>query len=571
MCTTGFTLTYTLRELELQSALGNHTALDIPSIPRICSNNFKQYGGNVKAFWTGGDSSHYMKYMQKHKHIHILHTYTPLNLAKVVNFLHRKVVMGDTGKGVYLVYGGKKYTFNSYDKFLEMGYSDRGTRHVGDHILNQIPDGGDVASIEQDVRAEQAGKLPAPVQFANPTPTTSSISVPQVSVPTTLTKAIQSINAQNTTTCFSDDYDGTRDDYLQDRHKSILGDMPVLVHPLCTNTFQLGNTLGYYLNDIACADIAGAHFIAVTKKFNIILPDTLYTYPNTANMLAFFQHLPDLITHSTPNPPDQAKKIMKDTCHCLQFCWENSEAPWIQRIPLVRRTLLPAVTAYLSASNAEHLGTLLSNETDRVYIPADMQTAHKVSYEQNPTYKLTPALSKLHLPLQPNVTIQYRCGDNIGFGKTKYGLLPFSVYNRIPHNAYKHIYIIADSPQRNSAHVYSYRCETILDHLVAYLVKRHPNSVVALKRGGDVFLDYARIMNSNMVFCSASTFCLWPALSNEVGQVHFPLTPLIAKAATNVTAPKFKENFHWVGEVEMIKQFKHYRPWTKLIDELETL
>jgi hypothetical protein len=39
----------------------------------------------------------------------------------------------------------------------------------------------------------------------------------------------------------------------------------------------LGNTLGYYLNDLACADLAGAHFIAVGKQFKITQPDILVT------------------------------------------------------------------------------------------------------------------------------------------------------------------------------------------------------------------------------------------------------------------------------------------------------
>ena len=93
-----------------------------------------------------------------------------------------------------------------------------------------------------------------------------------------------------------------------------------------------------------------------------------------------------------------------------------------------------------------------------------------------------------------------------------------------------------------------------------------------------------------MVVCSASTFCLWPALSNTLGmqrelmddvifmskctclgQVHFPLTPLVARAATNETAPKLAPNFHWIKEVQMIKEFKKYRPWSNLIDDLESL
>jgi hypothetical protein len=55
------------------------------------------------------------------------------------------------------------------------------------------------------------------------------------------------------------------------------------------------------------------------------------------------------------------------------------------------------------------------------------------------------------------------------------------------------------------------------------------------------------------------------------GQVYYPLTPLVAGAWDNNTAPFLQENFHWITEVEMIKQFKHYRPWTNLIDDLETI
>jgi hypothetical protein len=90
--------------------------------------------------------------------------------------------------------------------------------------------------------------------------------------------------------------------------------------------FQLGNTLGYYLNDIACADLSGAHFLAVHKKYVMSQPDLLVTHPppavlpevdnvGTVNMnsvrnrsdpmlrdprYAFFNNLPDFIPHSRP-------------------------------------------------------------------------------------------------------------------------------------------------------------------------------------------------------------------------------------------------------------------------------
>jgi hypothetical protein len=50
--------------------------------------------------------------------------------------------------------------------------------------------------------------------------------------------------------------------------------------------------------------------------------------------------------------------------------------------------------------------------------------------------------------------------------------------------------------------------------------------------------------------------------------VHFPLTPLVAKADTIATAPNLTSNFHWITEVSMIKEFKQYRPWDKVLDDL---
>lgn len=80
-----------------------------------------------------------------------------------------------------------------------------------------------------------------------------------------------------TVTCFGDDYGGTRDELLAGQYKSVLGDLPVMVYPFCVRTFQLGNTLGYYFNDLACANLTGSHFIAVKKHFDLIDPEALET------------------------------------------------------------------------------------------------------------------------------------------------------------------------------------------------------------------------------------------------------------------------------------------------------
>lgn len=594
MCSTGFVLTYSLRELECQGAL--HPEENA----RILVNNYKKYHGNVKAIWTGGDASHYMKLMQKNRAMHLLAHYNhSVPLSDIVRFLEHRAVMGDAGRDIFYVTQGKKFTFPSYDLFLFCNFTDSQVRHINDALLQQIPTGGELTkdrffsswalsnvSTEENVSqpvqpvVQQGGLVN--IDAVNDLHDTERFA--NLSSLFGIAKALQN---QSDILCFGDDYDGSRDDFLQDRYALQLQSLSVMVSPFCLRTFQLGNTLGYYFNNIACADLAGSHFIATVNDFNLLdntslainhhlhSPAYSLTLPSTIAMgynpnshldnaqYTFFHHLPKILYHSRVRSIAESKQIMQTKCQCLQFCWENSEAPWLSRIPLIRQALIPAIDAYTIASKAHALGTLLNNETDLSSLVNNRQfvSPHEELLDSSP------------LPLVPNVTIQYRCGDNVGFGRSKYGLLPFSAYStqRIPPHMAQYIYVIADSPTRNKASVYSSRCETILQHLYTTLTKRFPESVVVIKRGGDVFLDYARLAYSPIVFCSASTFCLWPALANTAGQVYFPLTPLIAKASDAKTAPRLHDHFHWIEDVEMIKDFRHYRPWYKVIDDLEKI
>ena len=183
--------------------------------------------------------------------------------------------------------------------------------------------------------------------------------------------------------CWGDDYTGSRDDFLNDRHKEVLGteataiaaaaaaatnaagsatislSSSVLVYPMCFRLFQLGNTLGYYFNDLACADASGAHFLGVSRSFSLIQPEALAS--PVARHLTFFEALPYQLVHARPLPPVEAKKKMRAECRCLQYCWENTQAPWIPRPALIRTVLLPAIDAYLAVANISR-GTILNNQ-----------------------------------------------------------------------------------------------------------------------------------------------------------------------------------------------------------------
>ncbi len=514
-----------------------------------------------------------------------------------------------------MIKDGEKHIFNDYDTFLNMKFQTTQVRVISYDLLQKIPSGADMppvatpknvkdqmnlvdltsrshghprthnrretAAIESvsgksiDKPLNQSklnshkrhhhhhkhglnnGNIGGHAHTVNSLTLSSPELLPIVAQLENISKTIENI----TMDCYRDDYAGTRDEFLKDRWKSVISDLPVMVYPLCINTFQLGNTLGYYFNDVACAQLSGVHYIGVHKYFQIQDPSALST--PTKYQHTFLEALPKLIPHRNAVDIQKAKENVRNICQCVRYCWENAAAPWLKVVETISQYMLYAIDSYIDVADIDQ-GTVLSNITDLIYYPT------KSDNKDTLTVSDTLATTNLHpyLPLIPDVTIQYRCGDNIGFGKTRYGLLPFPAITSRIYPTAKHIYIIADSPLRSAGHPYNSRCGIILEALFDILKSKFPNSVVIIKRGGDLFLDVARLAYSNITICSASTFCLWPALANR-GSVHFPFTPLIAGGWTNKSLPDFGPNFHWIREVEILKEFKQFKPWNLIIDYLK--
>jgi hypothetical protein len=109
----------------------------------------------------------------------------------------------------------------------------------------------------------------------------SSSSSSTTSTSTTSTEMAAARRAAESFGCWGDDYTGSRDLLMKQTWSPLLNPLlvtdhnnnsrvgggllsqqqqqqealPVLVYPMCIRTFQLGNTLGYYFNDIACAQV----------------------------------------------------------------------------------------------------------------------------------------------------------------------------------------------------------------------------------------------------------------------------------------------------------------------------
>ena len=370
-------------------------------------------------------------------------------------------------------------------------------------------------------------------------------------------------------------YLGRRYNQLLSSHNISSSSLQTLVYPFCLVTTELGNRLGNYFNEIACAEVSGLHFVAVQRHWDTISAikglnmklDT--TNDNNAHTnitadsnngnngnkhrkangvdlhrLAFLNALPSVLVHPNPSDEKTARAKIETECKCSRYCWHDRDAPWVKKLDSIRLYIRRAVSAYLDTFQADY-GTTVDPETD-----------------------FTNAQSGTFLPLIPDAAIQYRCGDNIGFSYM-YGVLPFTAFpSRIPQNGTKFIYVLSDHPTRAKHSPYSSRCQIILKSLFDYLVVHYPRATIVVKRGGDLFLDYARLTLANVTICSASSFCMWPALANT-GQVHFPLTVIAAGADSIELAPNLTTNFQWIVEPKIISDFRKLRPWNKIIDILE--
>lgn len=358
-------------------------------------------------------------------------------------------------------------------------------------------------------------------------------------------KAMQTTLSAGTPFCYGTKNSQTKKDFLRNSYKAQADGLNVLVYPFCMSTTEFGNRLGNYLTEVACAEASGIHFVAIHKLFDLAGS----FHGNSSNdlseqrKLAYLSALPDIIVHKHPVSRDLAMRHVALHCQCTRYCWGEPTAPWVNRTSSIKQYLQVAMKAYHNTVDQTKEQTVVAPDVD-----------------------FTNAGPGQHLPIVPDVAIQYRCGDNIGFSY-HYGIIPFTAYDsRIPVDS-RFIYVLSDHPSRASHSPYSGRCGTILEHLFNYLKALRPLALIVVKRGGDLFLDQVRLGLANTTICSASSYCFWPALANK-GQAYFPITPLIAGADNPALAPNFGPNFHWIEAPAIISNLKHYRPWTKILDVL---
>jgi hypothetical protein len=216
-------------------------------------------------------------------------------------------------------------------------------------------------------------------------------------------RSIQARINETKPTCYNNGWLMTKDEFLRNKWGSFLGGVPALVYPQCFDTTSLGNTLGYYLNELACAMVSGTHFIGVGKLFG--LPQ-LDVGDHALAHYAFFEAFPDIVVNRLPGTPDSIPRKLKEECNVNRYPWDNPKAPWSKRIPLLRHMLRKALKAMLSKVDISG-GTSFLRGTDMLALPGEAST--------------TKPTTLPFLPFVPDVAIQYRCSDNLPFGRLGYG------------------------------------------------------------------------------------------------------------------------------------------------------
>ena len=116
----------------------------------------------------------------------------------------------------------------------------------------------------------------------------------------------------------------------------------------CPDAGQLGNHIGAYFNEFACAMESGAHF-SIYKKISGDMP---------LSHKAFFSALPSIVLNSHQNIAGQRHDIkhrIESACPCHEFCWTKVDAPWLHHIDWMVDAIRTGTTAFVSAYGPQNL------------------------------------------------------------------------------------------------------------------------------------------------------------------------------------------------------------------------
>jgi hypothetical protein len=274
------------------------------------------------------------------------------------------------------------------------------------------------------------------------------------------------------------------------------------------------------------------HFLTVNTEWAVHNESQLDL--NTSAFNSFISLFPNMrVFEGHTCSGGECKRNVMNHCRCSIFCWQDENAAWVRRVNLVRSIFSRTLQEYANLNN-------FSRRYLSINVSVDIVGRDDSTMRGNTTTTTTQLL-----PLIPDVLLHLRCSDTLHHAR--YGFTPFKAYlPLIPSNA-RYIYVTSDHPGRqgNDEKRNSGRgCTEVCRALHTYLSTHFPQATVVVKRGEDVLIAMAQMFLANVTICSASTFCLWPAVAKIDNIAYFPLSAVVL----NNKAVDLGPNFKWLTD-----------------------
>lgn len=315
------------------------------------------------------------------------------------------------------------------------------------------------------------------------------------------------------------------------------GRIPMLFQTPCMENKSVGNLVGAYFEAVLCAYVSGIHYVASYMTME----------PSEDN--DFFRAIPRVHLHD--NPTSDTRMIsnsIQNNCHCAVWPHECPNALVFTQRHRVRHLWLSIITQFWGNRTLSETFMLRNERQANATILADSAQSNATTLAHSSEGNATILAecdgndTKTSYPVIPDVAIHYRCSDS-----THLGIIPLRAFrDLIPADA-KTIYVMTESAHRikicSELPEQCRRCEAAIQALHKYLKRLFPVSVVLVLRGYDIYVDLLRLTFARRVLiCSASTFCLYPALARNT-TTYFPVTDLIADGQQ----VPMGEHFKWLN------------------------
>ena len=356
----------------------------------------------------------------------------------------------------------------------------------------------------------------------------------------------------------------------------------ILITTSVIHTSSFGNMFSNYIETLSCAQLSQVHYASVCRAqydhdilfpgkpvpvFLQYLPFYLeYDYNKSSGeqmqaRTAWFEevykndfrvNVTEVVhkQHDLPSNPSPLTTalLMKQYCSLCTTSPHGVDNPaWIHNIPNIRGIINYALAKHILLEGINiHL-----HEDKNAVVPMDSNSV-TIVMENDLSNRQVGSV----LPLIPDVTIHYRCGDifsngAMGFLKTSTIVNTINSDSSVNQSNIGTIYVLGEHVSRHRNPDRQHKCDVLYAGVFNKLKSIYPSAAIVVKRGSNMVSDMIRMTYSNVTVCSTSTFCLWFAIASP-RRAYFPYSLLVLYRANKQDTLNIDIHAKWIENPELI-------------------